>query len=335
MQILLFSLGILIYFSVIIDIIQTTLSLQGGGWLTTRVSNLLWSIALKISGRDGSSKVLGQLGYILLVAIVFIWVFLLLLSFFLMLASTPDSVISSDTKLPAGLVDKIYYVGFTLSTLGVGDFNASNSFWRLLTTMYSFTGLIFLTMSVTYLIPALSAVMEQRKMGITISRFGSNAQDIVINSWDGKNFNRLFSEASNLSDSLIMHSQHHRSYPIIQYFHNTKKDSSNILQMARLYEALYIIRNCVKKELQPTDYELEIFLQAYKNYIEVILEVTNTDATEGVTPDMQLDKVKEHGLVLPSYEVPEIADSVQHTRRVLFTLVTRDGWDWNDIYHTD
>jgi len=34
--------GILLYIVTVIDIIQTTISMQGGGWLTGRLSNMFW-----------------------------------------------------------------------------------------------------------------------------------------------------------------------------------------------------------------------------------------------------------------------------------------------------
>ncbi len=335
MQIILFSLGVLIYIAVVLDLLQTTLSLQGGGWLTTWLSYWFWSISLKLSGKDGTSPVLGHTGFFLLVFIVFVWVFLLWFSFFLMLSSTWDSVIHSSTGFAAGLWDKVYYSGFTLSTLGVGDYTASTSFWRILTTIFSFSGLILLTMSVTYLIPALSAVMEQRKIGVNISRFGNDAQDMVLNSWDGEDFSRLFSEASTLADSLVMHSQQHRSYPVIQYFHNTEKQYATILQMARLYEALNILKNFVRKEIRPTDYELSILLLAYENYLQVIFDVSKINVNKDINPEIKLDKLIKSGLVSSTVEVKEFDDRVDFTRRVLYTLVNRDGWNWNDVYHQD
>ena len=43
-------LGIIIYLLIVLDVIQTTLSLQGGGWLTSRFSHFFWKGFLNISG---------------------------------------------------------------------------------------------------------------------------------------------------------------------------------------------------------------------------------------------------------------------------------------------
>ena len=96
----------------------------------------------------------------------------------------------------------------------------SGDIWRVLTSIYSFTGLILLTMSVTYFIPVLSAVIDQRKLGITLGTLGSSPEEIVLTSWNGKNFEPLISKVDALSDSIIKYSQQHRAYPVIHYFHN-------------------------------------------------------------------------------------------------------------------
>ena len=46
------ALGILLYFSVVIDIIQTTLSMNGGGWFSSPFSHGFWMFFLKISGSN-------------------------------------------------------------------------------------------------------------------------------------------------------------------------------------------------------------------------------------------------------------------------------------------
>lgn len=331
MQILLFSLGFLVFIAVIVDIVQTTLSLQGGGWITTRFSSWLWRITLSITGKNGKSSLLSHVGYVLIILIVFIWVILLWLSFFLILSSTENSVLNGTTKLSAGVLEKLYYAGFTISTLGVGDYQGSNDFWRIITNIYSFTGLIFLTMSVTYLLPALSAVMDQRKLGISISSLGSNPQDIILNSWNGKNFDRLFSRSITIANDLILHSQHHWAYPVIQFFQNNEIEQSNILQLARLHEALYILEHCVRQEIRPADFQLAIFSVAFENYIHVLKEVSRNKIEKDVSPEMHLDKLTDEGLVLPSVQASEVKE-IKEKRNIFYALVKSDGWDWQDVY---
>ena len=234
-------IGIFLYISIAIDIIQTTLSMQGGGWLTSRTSHFFWKCIFVISGKNGRSRLLGHAGYLLLVSIVFVWVLFLWSSFTFILYAFPGTIVESSTKIDADFTDLIYYAGFSISTLGMGDFIPTKDWAKILTSFYSFTGLILLTMSVTYFIPVLSAVIEQRKLGIKLSGLGDSPQQILLNAWNGKNFDRLLNKVDDLSDSIIKYSQQHRAYPVIHFFHSIDEETTVILQLARLHETLQIL----------------------------------------------------------------------------------------------
>jgi hypothetical protein len=61
------------------------------------------------------------------------------------------------------VVNKIFYTGYTLSTLGLGDMEPEGNFWDILTAILSFTGLILISIAITYLIPVVSAEIAKRK----------------------------------------------------------------------------------------------------------------------------------------------------------------------------
>ncbi|MDX1543379.1 MAG: potassium channel family protein [Christiangramia sp.] len=328
MEILLLIAGILIYLFTVLDIIQTTLSMQGGGWITSRFSHGFWTIFLRLSGRDGKKKILSHTGYILLISIVLIWVFLLWSSFVLLLASDHDSVINSTTREAAYLLEKIYYAGFTISTLGVGDYIPSLGSWRIISAIYSFTGLILLTMSVTYFIPVLSAIIEQRKLGIRLSNLGNSPEEILINSWNGKDFTEFTGKIDDLSESLVHHSQNHRAYPVIHYFHNWKEKNAVILQLARLHEALYLLKYEIDKEKRPNEMDLKPLEIAFQNYREVITEVTHIKLIEEAPPLADTGILKKQGLIVHDRSSIKVNEELINTRRLFQTLVRQDGWSW-------
>ncbi|TRO67055.1 potassium channel family protein [Christiangramia sabulilitoris] len=323
--------GILLYLATVLDVIQTTLSMQGGGWLTSRFSHNFWKFLLVISGRNGKSKILAHAGYILLLIIALIWVLFLWLSLTLILYSYNGAIIDATTKIPANFWQIVYYSGYSISTLGMGDYVPSADIWRIVTSIYSFTGLILLTMSVTYFIPVLSAVIEQRKLGIKMSTLGSSPEVIVLSSWNGKNFQPLIRKIDSLSDAIIKYSQQHRAYPVIHYFHNNKEKNAIVLQLARLYEALLIITERVKKEYQPDPEDLKPLFVAFENYFEVISEVTHITPVKSMPPVSTISKLEQQDLVLK----PDGKDSFEGTydtyRKFFKTLVIQDGWSWDQV----
>ncbi|CAL67884.1 potassium channel family protein [Christiangramia forsetii] len=327
MEILLF-IGVILYLSIVLDILQTTLSMQGGGWLTSRFSHLFWKLLLIVSGRNGKAKILAHGGYFLLISIVLIWVLLLWGSLVCILYSHPASIIDSTTKVPANFWQITYYSGFTLSTLGMGDYVASTDLWRIVTSIYSFTGLILLTMSVTYFIPVLSAVIDQRKLGIRLSTLGSSPEEIIISGWNGENFEPFIKKVEDISESIIKYSQQHRAYPVIHYFHNNKEKNAIILQLARLYEALIIISDQVKEEIRPEYKEIKPLMIAYENYFEVLTEVTHINPEKHGPPSPGIKKLLEKELIFDNLKDDNFPEDIDYNRRMFKTLVRQDGWSW-------
>ncbi len=178
-----------------------------------------------------------------------LWILLLWASLFSLLLSDHNSIINSTTHLPADMWEKLYYAGFILSTVGVGDYVPSNNFWRIITDIYSFTGLVFVTMSITYFISVLSAVLNQRRLALSLNSLGSSPYNIIENGWNGENFSRLVNQASQFSNDIFKHSQNHLAYPVIHYFHSTDKNISIIIQISKLYDALLILKFGVKQRI--------------------------------------------------------------------------------------
>jgi len=330
MSIFFLILGICLYVGVVLDILKTTLSLQGGGWFTGKFAHLFWNFILKLSGRNGHSKLLAKAGYLLLIAIIIIWVVTLYSSLVFLLFSSPNSVINGTTKLPANTWEKIYYAGYVLSTLGLGDFIASTNVWRLVTNLYGLTGLVLITMSVTYFIPVLSAVIKKRKLGINLSTLGNSPQKILLNAWNGENFNSLIDQLQTMSSDILEHNQNHRAYPVIHYFHNSKKKYAIVLQLARLNEAVFMLQHNLCSKYKIPENNLAAVATALNNYVEVIQEVSHLSIQN---KDQPLN-VKSNELEAQVFfkESSEYTSQMLHNRLVFLKLIQKDGWVWNDIF---
>ncbi|WP_034918872.1 potassium channel family protein [Gillisia sp. CAL575] len=331
MAYLLIVIGTIIYVSIVLDILKTTLSMQGGGWLTSNFSHLFWKLMLKLSGRNGKSKLLARAGFYLLILIILIWVSSLALSLFLLLQSDIDSVVNS-AKIPASALEKLYYSGYILSTLGIGDFTPSNNLWRIITDLYSFTGLILITMSVTYFIPVLSAIIKQRKLGINLSSLGNSPQEIILNAWNGIDYDFFKLQLLTLSDALLEHNQNHRAYPVIHFFHNNDKEHSVVLQIARLHEAICILEKCLSPECSIPKQEISSIKTALNNYINVVREVSNINFINSspITPDLNM--LKEKNMLRSNLNGFDFSETVQEDRQFFLTLVVNDGWEWKDVF---
>jgi hypothetical protein len=98
--------------------------------------------------KNGAQKVLEIGGAVILVSILINWLLLIWLSASLLFISQPDSLMNVETNSTT-VVNKIFYTGYTLSTLGLGDMEPEGNFWDILTAILSFTGLILISIAIT------------------------------------------------------------------------------------------------------------------------------------------------------------------------------------------
>lgn len=57
---------------------------------------------------------------------------------------------STATGNPAGTVERLYFTGYTVFTLGNGDFRPGAGTWQLATVAATGTGLVLITLAITY-----------------------------------------------------------------------------------------------------------------------------------------------------------------------------------------
>jgi hypothetical protein len=323
--------GIVILFLVLSDIINTTLTPHGGGKITLYFSRFSWKFYLYLNRNYGGKKLLNLSGTIITSQILVIWISLLWLGYFLVFAYDPASVVNSTTGQQAGLIDKLYYIGYTLSTLGYGDYQGGTPFWRVFSSIISFSGLILITIAITYLVPINSAEIEKRKLSIYITTLGASPQEILMNAWNGENFKALNDHFHELTDMIITTGQNNLAYPILYYFHTSNKNESGPLNICALDEALTILMYYIPDELQPDNhyiYPLRKSITVYINNLRIADISPNEEAPN--LPDLSMltrgeVPLKEEGELVQDFE------SLQKRRKLLKAMLKNDGWKWDEM----
>ncbi|WP_238528499.1 potassium channel family protein, partial [Halomonas sp. HAL1] len=163
-------------------------------------------------------------------ALLLTWFLVAWLGWFLLFCSSPQAVVLSSSNATASLVERAYYTGYTLTTLGYGDFVAGNDNWRLPAVLAAANGFFLFTLSITYILNIITNVIQKRQTSLTISALGENPQQILAStSGDGK-FATLVSQLQPLQQSISTLGQQHLAYPILHYYHS--ETSSKALSLA-------------------------------------------------------------------------------------------------------
>ncbi|GAA4437054.1 potassium channel family protein [Pontibacter saemangeumensis] len=324
-------LGILLFVLTVMDLIKTTFSSNGGGKITSAVSKGVWNVFFVASGKNGRSKLLSYAGPAVLISILLVWIIGLWGGMFLMLLSDKNSIVKSSTLVVATPLEKLYYAGFTLSTLGVGDYIATTDSWRIVTSLAAFSGLAFITASITYFVPVLSAVGLQSKLSLYISGMGKTPQQLILNSWNGKDFSSFFDTVSDLCQMLMQHTMNHHSYPVIHYFHNNKVKLAITPAIVLLDEAFHLLKCTSSKD----ELKMEMLQTTLDTYLETMREsFLKNDEAHSDAPTPVLEPLQKQGLLQENTEqVKQVFEREQKDRRKLLTaLLEKDGWSWKQVY---
>ncbi|UQD55279.1 potassium channel family protein [Flavobacterium sp. K5-23] len=327
----LFFLGLILLLITASDLINTSLSGRGAGFISKRLSKSIWSTLLIINKKTGRKKILELGGAVILVSILINWLLLIWISASLLFISNPDSLMNVETNTPTTVVNKIFYTGYTLSTLGLGDMEPEGNFWELLTAILSFTGLILISIAITYLIPVVSAEITKRKISVYINTLGSTVEEILLNYWNGKDFKDLEQPFISLVDSIILHAQNHKAYSVLHFFHSSDRKEAFVLNLTNLDETLTVLLYNISEEQRPAKNIIIRLRKAISSYL-ITLPATFITPGKDTPPILILTALENKGIKIITGETVDLKyEKLRTRRRLLLSLIKDDGWKWSDL----
>lgn len=315
-------LGIILLIAGIVDFMWTTLWPDGGaGPVTKRVSLLFWMAIRWLSG--GRSFIISLAGPIILIATILTWILMFWTGWTLLFASDPDSLIDTNDNLPISWVERWYTVGYLLVTLGVGDYIMEEGLWQILAIFAAASGLVFITLGVTYILSVLDAVTQKRAFASSVRGIGENVTEIVMNSWNGEDFNDINLLLNSFSTQLSTLTAQHNAYPILHYYHSSKRNEETAVAVATLDEALTIFKFGIQKGYGPNALLVQELRSTIDSFITTLRSghITPSEIVP-VVPD--LDSLREKGL--PVVETDSFLRSLEELteRRKALLGSTRD-----------
>jgi hypothetical protein len=311
-------LGIIILSLVIYDFFFTTLSGSGAGFLTRSVAFGAHTVVRKLHQISGR-KIFNFSGLLVNLSVLVVWIMLVWIGLFLVFSFDPDGM-TNDSGRVANWVERLYYTGYTLSTLGVGNFKTTTEFFEIVTSIFSFFGFIFFTSSMTYLISVSSAVINKRTLSRSIQNLGKEPQEIaekllVLDS------SYAMQQLLTFQEMIDRHAVNHQAYPVVHFFSHQRQDVCLGLNLTRLDEAVNILLSHsgadeIRQELSPLRSSLSHFIHhVNQNYTRSLPKKDNSRAAE----------------VLP-YEVTNMKKvDLEKRRKILGGLLRNEGFNWNDV----
>lgn len=320
--------GILLLILVTIDLLSTILLMDGGGKISNFISKGIWKILYLLSNKNARSPLLSKAGLLIIISLFATWIFLIWMSFSLIYLSDRGSVVDTSTEAITNAIGKIYFVGYTISSLGNGDLKSGSDAWRVISNVMSIYGTFFITLSISYLIPVLDAVIKKRALSGYIYQLGKTPEEILKNGWNGKDFSILYSHFDNLYTMILQHSERHLAYPVLHYFHSVKPKYSAPLTFTILDEAISI-QKTFEIDKSPNAINWQLLRETMNSFTDVL---DNFDSSSKVKepPFPYLDDLK-FPVNRSQEEIDLAVSELADRRKKLHGMIIRDGWKWEDV----
>ncbi|MFP9191635.1 potassium channel family protein [Natronosalvus vescus] len=320
-------LGIGILAIVVIDILWTTLWVDGGsGPLSGRLTTGVWRI-LRAVGRRGS-RTLGIAGPLILTLTLAMWIALLWLGWTVLFASSQGALVGTHTGEPADWVGRLYYVAYTMFTNGNGDYTPTSSAWEIASSLTTATGMAFVTLGISYVLTVLGAVSEKRSFASDVTGLGTNSEAFVRSGWDGQSFEGIERPLESMATQLSHLAEQHEAYPILHYYHSEQADRASAMAVPVLDEALTLYLHGVSDHERPDPTHLLLARSSADSYLET-LESAFIEPADEAPPPPNLEALRDAGIDTVSDDAFEDAlEEHADRRRRLLGVVRADAWHW-------
>ena len=315
MHVLFFLLGAFLILFGGVDALWTTLWVDGNaGPFTRRHNSWMRRLILRVAGRR--HRLLSLTGPIVLVTSVLVWAVMPWIGWVLLFSSDSGSLVHAHSGAPADLADRIYFTGYTMFTLGNGDFVPRGSFWQIATSWASLNGLFMLTLAVTYLLAIIEAVVAKRSFASQVWTLGHTTEEFILNTWNGRGCPAVELQIVSLMEQLQLVTEQHHAYPMLHFYHEAEKRQSVAHNLAVFSEVLLTFRHGVAEEVRPAPSALFPSQRAIEEFLATLRSAYVEPSDKRADPPA-LERLTAAGIPVVSASEFEVALRERRERRQL------------------
>lgn len=325
-------IGALLLILAVVDALWTTLWIDGsGGPVSSRLTTWAWRLDKKLVG-DKHHKLLSVFGPLIVIAIVLMWVLLLWAGWVFIFAAGDVALWDTRNNIPADWSGRIFYVAYTMFTMGNGDFSPKGDLWQIMSSLTNGSGMLLVTLAVTYILSVVSAAVQKRSFASQVLGFARSPDEFVIKGWNGEDFSNLDSLLQSLSANLSTLSEQYRAYPVLQYYHAARLEKSPPMAVAVLDEALHLLQAGVSDDrCRPNPVTMAVARSAVDSFLETIPSAFIRPAAEA-PPGPGIDRLRKCGIpVTKEDDFVALTKDQLERRKLLLGIVRNDGWHWPGV----
>jgi hypothetical protein len=322
-------LGAFLLLVAVVDLLWTTLWVEGGaGPLTTRLMRATWNLLRRIAGHR--PRILSISGPLILVLGLTTWIGLLWFGWTFLFAGAENTLMDTRAPGPISWAERFYFVGYSIFTMGNGDFTPRGGVWKVATGLATASGMLFVTLSVTYVLSVLGAVTQKRSLASSIHGLGPSSTEILETGWNGEEFRGLEVPLDTIATQLDTLTANHKAYPILHYFYTPQTAQAPATNIAVLDEMLTLLRFGIDPQSRPSEIAVTQARASVRNYLDTLGSAFVESASQSPPPP-ELAPLREEGIPTVSDETFTASiEEVDDRRRQLLGLVESDERRWPD-----
>ena len=314
----------------LLDIIWTVLGTHGGGPLTKHLARALWHCAVGLHWRKKNHRLLSFAGSAILSLIVLFWVVMVWLGWVVVFTATPASIVETSSSAAVDVLGRIYFIGYSMFTIGNGDLRPNGPWWRIAMSLVGFTGLGSVTLAITFLLEVLAAVVHKRALGVYISDLGGTPKKILERAWNGEKFEALEQHFVQITGMIHLYVEQHLAYPVLHYYHSEEKRPAATLRLAGLHETVVLLAEGTDPSVRLPRMITDPLRDAVGGLAQVVGGET-VQPERRAPEDPSLDVLRE--LNIPAIDDETFRAAIgeeRKIRRFLIALLHDDGWEWGE-----
>jgi len=325
MRILYLIVGIILLSLFLIDLIWTSLWIDGRiGPVSGPMSRNIWKFVRDISNSNSFWMSLSA-PFILIVTLL-TWIALMWLGWTFIFSLDPTSISDTINGGSIAWYERFYYVGYSIFTLGNGNYAPKEGFWQIMTTFVSGFGMMFLTFGVSYILNIINAVVEKRSFATDLTSIAESSEDLLEMGWNGKDFSRLNAYFMTISESLSSLTQKHKAYPLLFYYHSTNPDEAIVNSLSIIDDTITLFEYGMSRDVEINAIFLQGIYASITTYIEYAEEVYNISEHEEPLDLPDFDRL--HELGMPVVDAETYKENIKHLdrrRHLLAGLMDANG----------
>jgi len=326
-EIFYFLIGILLLTAGIIDFLWTTLWVDGGaGPITDRLATFTWKSLKRMSKKV--PKLLSFSGPLIMTLTINLWIVLVWMGWTFVFAGSESAISDSTDNEPISWVERIYYAGYTIITLGNGEYSPKEGGWQIASILASGTGMLLITMSVTYILSVINSVIQQRSFADSVTAMGESSKEIIKNSWNGKDFRNADLLLNTFAAQLSTLAEQKKAYPILQYYYSENSNKAIAPVLAQLDDAVTIWQMGIPEKYVPNQLLLQQVRAGIISYLNTFKGEASRSAADS-PPRIDLTEIQAASMPIVSKEsFEERVGALEGHRRKLLQLVQADAREW-------